>query len=121
MVASPIIKDGKISGIQAIGRDITERKQNELERREAIAQITHNMEQFAVLNDQIRNPLTAILGYSGLEEGPVFEKIIRLCYEIDAIITRLDQGYIESEKIRDFLRKHYGISRMSNNRNWGQI
>ena len=108
--ASPIVKDGKISGVQLIGRDITERKQNELERKEAISQITHNMEQFAILNDQIRNPLTAILGYAGLEEGPVFEKITRLCYEIDTIITRLDQGYIESEKVRDFLRKHYGIS-----------
>jgi PAS domain S-box-containing protein len=111
MVASPILKDGKISGVQIIGTDITERKQNELERKEAISQITHNMEQFAVLNDQIRNPLTAILGYAGLEEGPIYEKIIRLCYEIDTIITRLDQGYIESEKVRDFLRKHYGISR----------
>jgi PAS domain S-box-containing protein len=110
MVGSPIIKDGKISGSQLIGRDITERMQNEQERKEAISQIAHNMEQLAVLNDQIRNPLSAILGYASLEEGPVFEKIIRLCYDIDHIITRLDMGYLESEKVRDFLKKHYNIS-----------
>jgi len=52
----------------------------------------------------------AILGYASLEEGPVFEKIIRLCNEIDHIITRLDMGFLESEKVRDFLKKHYDIS-----------
>ncbi len=110
MIVSPILKDGKISGAQLIGRDITDRKRNEQERKEAFSQIARNMEQLAILNDQIRNPLSAILGYASLEEGPVFEKIIRLCYEIDQIITRLDMGYLESEKVRDFLKKHYSIS-----------
>ncbi|MBP1929989.1 PAS domain S-box-containing protein [Methanolinea mesophila] len=110
ITASPIIKDGEVAGVQLIGRDVTETKQVDLERKEAIDRITRNMEQFAVLNDQIRNPLSAILGYASLEEGPVFEKIVSLCYEINNIITRLDQGYIESEKVRDFLRKHYEIA-----------
>jgi PAS domain S-box len=110
MVVSPVIKDGKVSGAQLTGRDITERKRNEIERKKAIYQTGRNMEQLAVLNDQIRNPLAAILGYASLEEGPVFEKIIRLCNEIDHIITRLDMGFLESEKVRDFLKKHYDIS-----------
>jgi len=28
---------------------------------------------------------------------------------IDGIITRLDQGWLESAKIHDFLRKHHGF------------
>jgi len=37
-------------------------------------------------------------------------KIISQAQEINEIVTRLDAGWIESEKIRDMLSKHYGIT-----------
>jgi hypothetical protein len=33
--------------------------------------------------------------------------------EIDAIINSLDQGFLESEKIREFLRKHHDMNMVS--------
>lgn len=69
-------------------------------------QITKNLEQLAILNDHIRNPLQGIIGYAGMGEGELFEKIIKLSTTIDAIVTKLDDGYLESKKIHDFLILH---------------
>lgn len=74
---------------------------------EALEQIEENMEQMATLNDHIRNPLQAIVGLADLEGGPMAEKIFLQAGEIDAIINRLDQGWLESSAIRDFLQRHY--------------
>jgi PAS domain S-box-containing protein len=93
--------------ILGVARDISERKQIERIKSEAFAQIEKNMEQFAVLNDHIRNPLQAIVGLADLEGGDLAEKIFQQAMEIDAIIKRLDIGWIESRKIREFLLKHY--------------
>jgi hypothetical protein len=87
--------------------DITEKKQMELVKREALEQIEHNIEQFAILGDHIRNPLAVIVGLSSLTPGDVSEKILLQAREIDRIITQLDMGWIESEKVRDFVRKYY--------------
>ncbi|MBN1431546.1 MAG: PAS domain-containing protein, partial [Methanomicrobiaceae archaeon] len=38
----------------------------------AYNQITKNLEQFAILNDHIRNPLQGIVGYAGMGEGELF-------------------------------------------------
>lgn len=74
---------------------------------EALEQIEANMEQMAILNDHIRNPLQAIVGLADLEGGAVAEKIFQQAGEIDSIINRLDQGWLESSKIRDFLQRHH--------------
>jgi sigma-B regulation protein RsbU (phosphoserine phosphatase) len=74
---------------------------------EALEQIEANMEQMAILNDHIRNPLQAIVGLVDLEGGPMAEKIFQQAGEIDSIINRLDHGWLESSKIRDFLQRHY--------------
>jgi len=34
-------------------------------------------------------------------------KIIKVAWEIDAIISRLDQGWLVSRKVKEFLKKHY--------------
>ena len=75
----------------------------------AFSQIERNMEQFAILNDEIRNPLQAIVGLAELEGGDLAEKIFAQAKEIDGIIKKLDLGYMESQKIREFLRKHYSM------------
>jgi PAS domain S-box-containing protein len=95
----------------AIARDITEKKQAEHLKAEAFARIEKNLEQFAILNDEIRNPLQIIQAVVEMnacdEKGIVLEQIKR----IDRLVNDLDAGYIESEKVREFLRKHYHIGK----------
>ena len=97
--------------VLTITRDITERKDIERLKMDAFQQIEKNMEQFAVLNDQIRNPLQGIIGIADLMESAYKEKLVRLATMINEIVHKLDQGYIESEKIREFLRKYYGVGK----------
>lgn len=89
--------------------DITDRKQMEVIKRRALEQIEKNIEQFAILGDQIRNPLAVIVGLSDLMPGDTTEKIILQTREIDRIITQLDMGWIESDKVRDFIKKYYEV------------
>ncbi|NYT05390.1 MAG: PAS domain S-box protein [Methanomicrobiales archaeon] len=83
----------------------------ENQKRLALEQIERNIEQMAVLNDQIRNPLQTIVGLADLQGGSIAEKVYEQAQEIDAIIRRLDIGWVESTKIREFLVKHYGIKK----------
>lgn len=89
--------------------DITDRKNMEIAKRKALEQIEKNIEQFAILGDHIRNPLAVIVGLSSLAPGDITEKIILQAREIDRIITQLDMGWIESEKVRDFIKKYYMV------------
>jgi signal transduction histidine kinase len=83
----------------------------ELERlkKEAFQQIEQNMEQFAILNDQIRNPLQAILLDIETLDAETKEPIAQQVQIIEKILNTRDEKYLESEKVRDFLRKHYGF------------
>jgi PAS domain S-box-containing protein len=104
---SPIIRNRTVVGVHAVGRDITERKQHELLRQQAFGQIERNIEQFAVLGDHIRQPLQVILGMTELlGEGEVTAKIKEQVERIDGYIQELDQGWIESRQVREFLRKY---------------
>lgn len=101
---------GKPICIMASFIDITVRKQMELVKREALEQIEQNIEQFAILGDHIRNPLAVIMGLSSLSPGEITDKIILQAREIDRIITQLDMGWIESEKVRDFIKRYYMVN-----------
>jgi PAS domain S-box-containing protein len=99
-------KDGALTEFQSVGRDITATKMMEEVERKAYAQIEKNIEQLAILGDHIRNPLAVIVGIADLDGGPTSASIIQQARIIDQIITQLDRGWIESEKIRDFLKKN---------------
>jgi len=88
-------------------RDIRGRRELDRIKREALQQIEQNIVQFATLGDHIRNPLAVIVGLADLEEGAYTEKILKQADEIDQIIDQLDQGWIESEKVRSFIKKYY--------------
>lgn len=105
----PVIKHGAVVEVAVLMRDITAEQELEILKIEAFEQIERNMEHFAILNDHIRNPLQGILGICELDEIEHLDLIQKQVEEIDAIIRRLDMGYLESEKIREFLRKHYGM------------
>jgi len=90
--------------------DISEMRANEEAKKKALIAIEKYIEQFAVLNDHIRNPLQVIAGYNDLQGGEYAGHIANQIAQVNRIVDQLDKGWIESESIREFLRKHYGIS-----------
>ncbi|MCK9278800.1 MAG: PAS domain S-box protein [Methanoculleus sp.] len=93
--------------VLSISRDISERRRIEEIRRTSFDQIERNIEQFATLGDEVRQPLQVITGLAGMGDSPDSAEIVRQAAVINALIDRLDQGWIESEKVRRFLRRHY--------------
>jgi len=107
----PIRKGGTIIGVQGLLRDITERMELLQQQKEAFRQIEENITQLAILGDHIRNPLQAIEGYTILGGGEYAEEISDQVRRINDIVARLDQGWVESENVRAFLKRHYAIDR----------
>ncbi|MDD2472587.1 MULTISPECIES: PAS domain S-box protein [unclassified Methanoculleus] len=107
MNESPIIEDDAVVGVQTVGRDVSERKCYEDMRKQAFEQIEQNIEQFAVLADHIRLPLQVILGMADLiGDGAAPEKIREQVERINGIVRQLDEGWVESREIREFLRRN---------------
>jgi PAS domain S-box-containing protein len=109
VVLSPLPEPGcSISRIMIQYHDITDIRIIEQRIHEqGIAQIDRNMEQFQILNDKIRNPLQAIMGYVSLDDEESKSRIVEQVMAIDNLVTRLDRGWVESEKVRRFLYRHY--------------
>ncbi|MDD4299791.1 MAG: PAS domain-containing protein [Methanomicrobium sp.] len=110
VIKTPIIDDGEVIQVVTILRDRTKNYHLEELKKEAFFQIEKNMEQFAILNDHVRNPLQAIIGLADLYGGDMGDKIIAQAHQINNIVTKLDVGWIESDKVREMLSKHYGIT-----------
>ncbi len=77
------------------------------ERKKAYEQIEKNIEQFAMLIDKIRNPLTAIALISEKNPDEEKSKIHENIERINQILRQLDRGWAESELVREFLRKSF--------------
>ncbi|MCK5158092.1 MAG: PAS domain S-box protein, partial [Candidatus Heimdallarchaeota archaeon] len=84
--------------------DVTETKLLEEGRRQAFIQIDRNMEQFAILVDSIRNPLAIIVGSVDIQLIDQKTMILKQAEEIDNIIKELDQRWLESINVRNFLK-----------------
>ena len=78
----------------------------------AFRQIEDNIVKLAILVDEIRNPLAALLAYAELmvHDDDVLERIKTQVWRIDRVLGLLDRGWIESEKVREFLKKSWGIN-----------
>jgi PAS domain S-box-containing protein len=101
-------KNNLVNAVIVVSRDITDRVRFEEKLREkGIRQIERNNEQFQILNDQIRNPLQVITSIIEFADNPYMEKVLEQVAIIDSIVTRLDEGWLESEKVRRFLIEHY--------------
>jgi len=99
--------DGEIRFVIGMIEDITERKENEALRKRAFEQIEHNMEQFAILGDHVRHPLQVLLARADLmEDKDTAEKIREQVLRINALVRQLDQGWMKSREIREFLRRN---------------
>ncbi|HOL42078.1 MAG TPA: HAMP domain-containing protein, partial [Methanospirillum sp.] len=95
--------------IMIIFHDVTELL--EMRKREitAIAQIEENLVKLAAINDQIRNPLAAITILNEMQGGQYEEKILEQIRIIDDLINEVDKNFMNTDKVRLFLTKHYGI------------
>ncbi|KUL05661.1 MAG: Putative PAS/PAC sensor protein [Methanoculleus marisnigri] len=91
---------------ESLRREMKERERIEGERREAYRQIERNIEQFAVLTDHIRNPLQVVQGMADLIDDERAEKIREQVRQIKAILRQLDDGWVESEKVREYLERY---------------
>ncbi|UUX93633.1 PAS domain-containing protein [Methanoplanus endosymbiosus] len=106
----PILDSGRVVQTVLVIKDVTAEQLTDQIKKEAFEQIDRNMEQFAILNDNIRNPLQAISGIVDLKDPELSEKIMPYIYEIDSIVKKLDIGWLESEKVRKMIAKHYAVS-----------
>ncbi len=77
---------------------------------DALNQIEINMEWFALLNDQIHNPLAVIVAMHDLYDPGMLNDLMPQIKEIDEIIDQLDEGYIKSEKVHSFLKCHHEVT-----------
>lgn len=115
--SSATVTEQELTTLQALANDIAYgiwSRRIEEEKVEALSQIERNMEELSILNDHIRNPLQVILGLAEIGEERYYEAMSEQVNEIDGIVRRLDQRCLESEKIRDFLQKHYHFNIKSN-------
>ena len=101
----------RFHGLHGSFIDITDIRELRNREKEALKQIEKNLLRLAALNDEIRNPLAVIVGYSSMLENDLSEKIIQQAKIIDRLINQLDQSWVESEKIRDYLKKYHGIEK----------
>lgn len=94
--------------------DITSRKLIELMMADkSLRQIEDNMEKFQILNDKIRNPLQIISLLVNTFEYEKTDDVMKQVQVIDEVINQLDNGWLDSSKVRTFLSKHYNSSNPS--------
>ncbi|MBN1432764.1 MAG: PAS domain S-box protein [Methanomicrobiaceae archaeon] len=106
----PIIHEFRHEQSVLIIRDITLNSVLDELRKDVLYQLNRNMEQFAILNDEIRNPLQALSGTVELKNPALAGEIQPFINEINMIVRRLDIGWLESEKVRSMIKRHYGVS-----------
>ncbi len=119
-IVPTVFTDGS-PGVTLILDDVTEYQRSlnallESERKyrllvENIGELLVNMERLDQLNNQVRNPLQAIVGLADLEGGELADVIYKQAKEIDTIVQELDLGWRSSEKIRDFVKRFSGVSK----------
>jgi nitrogen-specific signal transduction histidine kinase len=102
------VDETQISSVVIYFHDVSFRVQREEEiRRTGLAQLELNMEQFQILNDEIRNPLQVIKGLNHLQGGEFTEQIENQLSIINGLIDKLDRAWVQSEKVHKFLLRHY--------------
>ncbi|OPX61373.1 MAG: response regulator PleD [Methanomassiliicoccales archaeon PtaB.Bin134] len=103
---------GNIEYFLMFTSDISERKALREMERKSLRQIERNLEQLATLNDQIRNPLAIIVGLLSKDgcKDQNAQAMMRAVERIDDIVRQVDRGWIESSKVREFMRRYDIVS-----------
>lgn len=100
---------GELIAVIAQGRDITREKSLEKEKKVAIKQIQRNFAELAILNDGIRNPLTIMAMVVEMKCPEIYTDIETQIQHIDQIVNQLDERWMESESVLNYLQKHHDI------------
>jgi DNA-binding response OmpR family regulator len=87
--------------------DITHQHTLELLKGKAILQIEDIMEKLQIYNDQIRNPLSVITFLAESLETEIKKDFMEQIKEINTTIDQVDLGFMESEKVRRYMKKYY--------------
>ncbi|KYC53235.1 MAG: Bacterioopsin transcriptional activator [Candidatus Methanofastidiosum methylothiophilum] len=88
-------------GYITIVSDITKSKKSQ-------KQLDENLEYFAHLVDQIRNPLAIMSGFVQVEteNEKLKERLLRQIDRIEELVKQLDQGWMDTEDTRRFLKRY---------------
>ena len=94
-------KMGELEGFLSVGTDITDKKKSE-------KQLAENLEYFAHLVDHIRNPLAILSAFVQVkvEDEKTKEVVIRQVDRIEELIKQLDQGWMDTDETRKFLKRY---------------
>ena len=95
------------SVIMVIARDITERKHSEALQKIAFSQIERNIQEFANLVDQIRNPLAVIQGSLEVDITNYKEMILKNIEHIYSITSEISDRWMESEQFVYALKEQF--------------
>ncbi len=123
-VSIPLIAKGELVGVlavaskEAVKSDFLERVANQLAiafreailseaRKELLRQLRENIHTYALLVDQVRNPLAAI---TAMVEAKVDDEKLRrfILEQVDRIldvVRRLEEGWLESERMRKLIER----------------
>ncbi|HWQ66994.1 MAG TPA: CHASE4 domain-containing protein [Methanospirillum sp.] len=107
--AAPVISGDQITGFRIFAGDISELKRLQEIQALAMRRIEENIHQMAVLNDQIRNPLAIIQILCDTGEFPHIIEIQNQLQIITDLVLTIDQGWVESLKVRKFLKNQFDI------------
>jgi len=101
IINSPLDNNDFSKGFITLVLDMTDR-------RKAEKQLEENLEYFAHLVDQIRNPLAILSGFTQVEiqNEKTRSRILRQVERIEELIKKLDQGWLDTEETRKFLKKY---------------
>ncbi|MGB9882569.1 MAG: PAS domain S-box protein [Methanomassiliicoccales archaeon] len=106
-VISPVSNEGgKFVNAIIIHIDETERMREENLRKKAFQQIEENIEQFATVLDEMRNPLSVIIGLlesSGNEE--ITSKVLSQVERIEKMLNRLEKEWIATEEMKRIIKR----------------
>ncbi|MCF2143006.1 MAG: PAS domain-containing protein [Candidatus Heimdallarchaeota archaeon] len=87
-------------------QDITDKVILEQVKEISYQQLEMNIEQFAILIDSIRNPISVIMGLTDIEENEITAQIAEQAKLIDEILQQLDRRWLESINVKNFLSKY---------------
>lgn len=98
---SPLDNNDLSKGYITLVMDITNPKK-------AKKQLDDNLEYFAHLVDHIRNPLAILSGFAQLEveNEKTRDRFLRQIDRVEEIIKQLDQGWMDTEDTRKFMKKY---------------
>ena len=87
-------------------QDITDKIILEQVKEMSYQQLEMNIEQFAILIDSIRNPISVIMGLTDIEENEITAQIAEQAKLIDETLQQLDRRWLESINVKNFLSKY---------------